>query len=109
MLENGLQERDKLPLRHLTRPHRELAMSDCATSRNMTRDRDVVRRVDENHLRESSPEQLFKRFGSSGVAAQQTMPAQNPQVARPAHRRRRFIDWWKLVEGVLRGAGFADQ
>ena len=75
----------------------------------MARDWDVVRRVGENHLRESSPKQLLERFESSGVAAQQTMPAQNPQVAPLAHRRRRFIDCRKLVEGFIRRAGFADQ
>jgi len=70
--ERLLEKGDELPLTHLPRRHRKLAVLDAAVARDMAIDADVVRRVDEDELRLATTEDLGVRVGFCGIPAQQT-------------------------------------
>ena len=87
------QERDELSPCHLTRGTGEFPMLDCAKPRDMTGNRHIVRRIGEDHFGLLAIHQGGEYLAVPRIAANQTMPAQLPDVARTAtgltlvHRR----------------------
>ena len=71
---------------HLARGHREGTMVDRAETARMTIDRHVVGRVDEDHCGTFLAHQRREGRGIEGIAAQDTMAAEDPRIADLAER-----------------------
>src|SRR5215207_5714864 len=72
-------------LRHLASPHGELPVPHTAETTDMAVNRHVVGRVGEDQIGLFSLQEILEACRLTGIAAQQPMPAQYPQVSRPGH------------------------
>ena len=99
----------KASLRHLAGAHRELAMADPAGAADMAVDRHIVGRVGEDQVDALAAEQPLVVLAPAGVAADQPVTAEQPEVAhvgdgRLAHRRDEVLGRLCAVRvGVPRG------
>src|SRR3984893_5740459 len=71
---------------HLARGHRKGAMMDRAEATRVTIDRHIVGRVDEYHCGPFLAHQRREGRGIEGIAAQDTMAAEDPRIADLAER-----------------------
>ena len=111
MAERGLQERRERLLAHLAGGHRELAVLGLAEPADVAIDRHVVGRIGEDRVDPGALEQGGVDAGVLGIAADQPMPLQLPDVARPRDGDGRRLDDLVLgrIQGIGRGlAGFVD-
>ena len=81
----------------LARRHGKIGVLDRAQPRDVARDRHVVRRVGEQHVRLVGPQHVGVALGLQGVAAEQAMLAKDPKVAQAAHRRGAGVDRRQFV------------
>ena len=70
-------------------------------SAGVTIDRDVVRGIDEDRLRLLSTQKPLEGFRTPGIATQQSVAAQLPQITNPGDRRNRRIDVRDVVRLIL--------
>ncbi len=76
-------------LAHLARGHRERAMVDRAETARMAVDLHIVGRIREDHHGALLAQQRGEGFRIEGIAAQDAMLAEEPQIADLAERRAR--------------------
>ncbi len=69
--------------RHLAGGHRELLVLDLARAADVAGDRHVVGRVADNELRALVPQEGPIALRAEGIAAEQAVVAELPEVARP--------------------------
>ena len=72
---------------HLSGRHGELAVLDATAPADVALHRHVIRRVGEDDGRQGLAHQLVVACPVQGVAAEQAMGAQPPEIARPGDRR----------------------
>ena len=77
----------KASARHLAGTHGELAMADAAEAADMAIDRDVVGRVGEHEIGALALQQPIEARQIAGIAAEQPVAPELPDVARPGHGR----------------------
>src|SRR6202040_1468471 len=82
---NAARFRKARPI-HLARGHREGTMVDRAETARMTIDRLVVGRVGEHHCGPFLAHQRREGRGIEGIAAQDTMAAEDPRISELAER-----------------------
>ena len=87
MAKYRLQERREFGRRHLAGGHGELAVLDGAKAADVAGNRHIVGRIGEHHLRPGVAEQLLIGLESGGIAADQAMVADPPDVAQTGDRR----------------------
>src|ERR1700741_4508702 len=84
--EDSGQETGELAGCHFSRSHRKFAVFYRATTTDVTADRNIVRRVGEDHLCPFSTEQLLVRANVCSVSTDEAMPAYLPDISVPGHR-----------------------
>ena len=80
------KKRGELRRAHFTRGHDELAVLDRAGPTDVSGDRDIVRRIAEHHLRPRGPEQALVGLSPGGVAADQPVLSDVPDIAKTGDR-----------------------
>jgi hypothetical protein len=81
VLDKFSKKAGKFGWRHLARSLLEIAMSDFAMSHRMTDNPCVEGRIGEHHLGDITVQQTFIRATLKGVAAEQVVPAEFPEIA----------------------------
>src|SRR6266852_784460 len=76
-----IQEGRKFTLRHFARCHGEFLVLDLATAADVTIDGNVVRRIGDNHLRETLRHDRLVAISSKRIAAEQAVIPSLPEVA----------------------------
>ena len=89
---------------HLTRCHSELAMAGLAQAADVTVNRDVIGRVGEDQVRTLISHESADRLNVSGVAADEPVSSQRPDIAKTGHGRVLIGQGRDLVLGFRRGA-----
>ena len=84
MVEDGPEEGRELGRRHLAGRHREFLVNRLAEPRDVAGDPHIVGRVREDGLGLCAAQKRFIALAPGGVAAQQKMLADLPEVAGPA-------------------------
>ena len=98
------QERREGLRGHLTRRHGELAMAGLAQAADVTVNRDVVGRVGEDQVRTLVSHEGADRLSVSGVAADEPVSSQRPNIAETGHGRVLVGQGRDLVLAFRRGA-----
>jgi hypothetical protein len=73
--------------RHFARRDLEFPMANLAAAHRMAVDGHLVGRVSDHHLSELALQQTLVGFRLPGIAANQAMPTQLPNITAPADRR----------------------
>jgi hypothetical protein len=111
--DGALEEAGELGPVHLARRHGEVAVAHPAEPAGVAGDRHVVRRVGEDRLRQPAAREQRRVTGRlEGVAAEQAVGVELPEVAGPRHRRARSAGGLRdlvLVPGTARRRVTVDQ
>ena len=104
--DGALEEAGELGPVHLARGHGEVAVAHPAEPAGVAADRHVVGRIGEDGVRQPAAREQRRVAGRlEGVAAEQAVRAELPEVAGPRHRRARFAGDLRdlvLVPGAVR-------
>jgi hypothetical protein len=100
MTERQLEEaREGLP-RHLAGPHGELAMADTPEATHVSLNRNIVGRIGEDEIGTLTLKQAIEALTVPGIAAQQPMPAEQPEVAGAGRRQNGVKEGRDLIVSV---------
>jgi hypothetical protein len=85
--DESLEKSRERCFRHFARGDLEFPMAHLAAAHRVAVDAHIVGRVSDHHLSEFAPQQTFVGFRSPGIAANQAMPTQLPNITGLADRR----------------------
>jgi hypothetical protein len=92
-----LQKCRELRSRHLASAHGELTAPNAPQSAHMAIDGNVVGRISEDKVHPLTIQKTVKALATSGVATEQAMAIEQPQIARAGGRRHRLGQGRRLV------------